>query len=164
MARLYPGLSCIHPGDDAVSVSYIVYVSQAGNDLPPSGPEDILSESRPYNAAHDITGVLLFVEGGARRGSFMQLLEGDADEIEALRKRIFADRRHHTKVVLESGEKPRRDFAEWSMAYKAVDAAALRDHPVFADLGDPAFIRKAQESGAPGALSFLCDFWEMAGE
>lgn len=146
-------------------VSYIVYVSQAENDLPASAPEDILAESRPYNAAHDITGVLLFVEGGGgRRGSFMQVLEGDAAEIEALRKRIFADRRHHTKVVLESGEKPHRDFADWSMAYKAVDAAALREHPVFADLGDPAFIRKAQESGAPGALSFLCEFWEMAGD
>lgn len=148
-----------------MSVSYIVYVSQAENDLPQSGPEDILAESRPYNAAHDITGVLLFVEGGdARRGSFMQLLEGDAAEIESLRKRIFADGRHHTKVVLETGEKPHRDFAEWSMAYKAVNAAALRDHPMFADLGDPAFINKAQENGAPGALSFLRDFWEMAGD
>jgi hypothetical protein len=148
-----------------VPVSYIVYVSQAEKDLPKSAPEDILAESRPYNSAHDITGILLFVEGaGGRRGSFMQLLEGDADEIERLRKRIFADGRHHTKVVLESGEKPQRDFADWSMAYKAVDPAALRAHPQFSDLGDPDFIRKAQQSGAPGALSFLCDFWEMAGE
>lgn len=146
-------------------VSYIVYVSQAENDLPSSAPEDILAESRPYNAAHDITGILLFVEGGGgRRGSFMQLLEGDAAEIEALRRRIFADGRHHTKVVLESGEKPQRDFADWSMAYKAVDPAALRAHPQFSDLGDPEFIRKAKEGGAPGALAFLCDFWEMAGD
>jgi len=148
-----------------VPVSFIVYVSQAVKDLPKSAIEAILAESRAYNAAHDITGVLLFVEGaGARSGSFMQLLEGDSDRIEALRKRIFADPRHHTKVVVESGTKDARDFADWSMAYKAVDPAALRDHPVFSDLSDPAFIEAVRADGAKGALAFLCEFWEMAGD
>lgn len=146
-------------------VSFIVYVSQAVKDLPKSAIEAILAKSRAYNAAHDITGVLLFVEAaGARGGSFMQLLEGDGAEIEALRQRIFADPRHHTKVVVESGSKPSRDFADWSMAYKAVDPAALRDHPVFSDLSDPAFIQAARDDGAKGALAFLREFWEMAGD
>lgn len=146
-------------------VDYLVYVSQAASGLDTQAIEAILDESRAYNPAHDITGVLLFVgAGGSRPGSFMQLLEGDMAELESLRRRIFADPRHHTKVVLEKGRKPARDFADWSMAYKAAEPAQLRDHPVFADLSDPDFIRRCEIEGAEGALRFLCEFWEQGAD
>jgi hypothetical protein len=108
-----------------------------------------------------VTGVLLFVAGrDGNRGSFMQLLEGDGDELERLRRRIFSDPRHHTKIVIETGSKPTRDFSDWSMAFKAVDHAALSDHAQFSDLAAPEFIERCRRDGAPGALEFLCDFWD----
>ncbi|WP_287188715.1 BLUF domain-containing protein [Rhodovulum sp.] len=86
-----------------MSTHYIVHVSQAARALRPHDLEDILEEARSYNARHGITGVLLFAEGEGRyRGSFMQLLEGDEAAIEALRKRIFSDPRHHTKERLKN--------------------------------------------------------------
>lgn len=146
-----------------MSVSYLVYVSAAKRGLNAADLEAILDESRAYNAEHDISGLLIFAgskSGGP--GSFMQALEGDAKEIETLRARIFADPRHHTKVVLERGEKPSRDFADWSMAFKSVSASDLDEHPAFKDLGEAHFLERCGRDGAEGALRFLCEFWNAA--
>ncbi|RMD92616.1 MAG: BLUF domain-containing protein [Alphaproteobacteria bacterium] len=150
-------------GAQAVSIHYLVYVSQADPKLTAEDLEEILKTSRAYNAAHGITGILLFVEGeGRERGRFMQLLEGDAEEVEKLRRRIFADPRHHTKIVLERGEKPQRDFAGWSMAYKAMEHSELKAHPAFADLGEESFEARCARDGMSQALRHLCDFWADA--
>lgn len=146
-----------------MSTHYIVYVSQADSGLTPKDLEDILDESRSYNPGHGITGILLFAEGEGRyRGSFMQLIEGDEAALETLRKRIFSDPRHHTKVVLERGAKPQRDFADWSMAFKTVAKSDLTQHPRFAELGEAHFQDRCASEGMTGALSFLCDFWHEA--
>ncbi|WP_417423707.1 BLUF domain-containing protein [Hoeflea sp.] len=141
-------------------ISYLVYVSQAATELNEEALEAILAESRAYNSRNDVTGVLLFVAGrDGNHGSFMQLLEGDQEKIDNLRRRIFADPRHHTKIVLEKGTKPSRDFSDWSMAFKSVAPSDLASHTQFADLAATEFIERCQASGAPGALKFLCDFW-----
>jgi len=146
-----------------VKTHYLIYVSQADSRLKPNDLEEILTESRRYNPERGITGVLLYVEGeGRHRGSFMQLLEGDETQIEKLRRRIFSDPRHHTKVVLERGEKDSRDFPDWSMAFKSVAHSELRNHPSFADLGEASFFDRCARDGMDGALCYLCDFWEDA--
>jgi hypothetical protein len=147
-----------------MGVSYLVYVSAAKRGLSASDLETILEESRAYNADHDISGLLVFARsktGGT--GSFMQVLEGDAKAIEALRAKIFADPRHHTKVVIERGEKPARDFADWSMAFKSLSASDLDEHPAFKDLGEAHFLERCNREGIGGALRFLCEFWNAAG-
>ena len=146
-----------------MSLNYLVYVSQAAHDLSEAALADILRASQRYNAARDITGALLFVEGrDGRRGAFMQLLEGDGQELERLRARIFDDSRHHTKVVLDRGPLTQRNFADWSMAFRAVTPPDLAGHPEFADLADPGFMERCQQQGAPGAVAFLCEFWDAA--
>lgn len=144
-------------------VSYLVYVSQADSRLTPKDLEEILAESRGYNTDRGITGILLYAEGrGGSTGSFMQLLEGEEDELEHLRERIFGDPRHHTKIVLERGEKPARDFPDWSMAFKITSASELARHAQFADLGEAHFHQRCAAGEVEGALEFLCDFWDEA--
>lgn len=146
-----------------MSTHFLIYVSQADSNFKPSDLEEVLKESRRYNPDHEITGVLLFVEGeGRHRGSFMQLLEGDEAQLEQLRKRIFSDPRHHTKIVLERGVKELRDFPDWSMAFKSVAHSELRNHPSFADLGEASFFERCARDGMDGVLCYLCDFWEDA--
>ncbi|MCP1200442.1 BLUF domain-containing protein [Notoacmeibacter sp. MSK16QG-6] len=143
-----------------MALGYLIYVSQAEEGLDDDGLAEILTHSRSYNAAHDITGALLFVQGrDNRRGSFMQLLEGEPDEIERLRARIFADPRHHTKVVLEQGPLDSRKFADWSMSFRNVKPEALAAHPEFADMAEPAFLDRCLRSEVSKALPFLCEFW-----
>jgi len=146
-----------------VSVDYILYVSQARPGLSDADLDAILEKSRAYNTGKGITGLLLYVRrSDGRAGSFMQMLEGNADEIELLRKRIFEDSRHHTKIVLERGSKPERDFSDWSMAFKNVSGESLAAHPTFRDLGEEHFFERCRNGEIDGACRFLVDFWNEA--
>ncbi|MCL4188925.1 MAG: BLUF domain-containing protein [Rhodobacteraceae bacterium] len=142
-------------------IDYLVYVSQAAGRPGEADIAAILKASRAYNAAHGITGMLIYAPARTGSGgSFLQLLEGEAGEIERLRARIFADGRHHTKVVLARGTRPERAFDDWSMAFRAATPGRLAAFPAFADLGEAFFHDKLQGHSADGVLDFLRDFWE----
>jgi hypothetical protein len=86
------------------------------------------------------------------------VLEGEGAEIDRLRERIFADKRHHTKVVLERGTKPDRAFPDWSMAFRAATPEALAAWPALSDLGEEFFHAKLAAGGGDGAMQFLTAF------
>lgn len=143
-----------------LNIDYLVYVSQAAPDLSQADIERILETSRRYNTDKDITGMLLFVEErDGMRGSFMQLLEGNGDELKTLRNKIFDDPRHHTKIVIEQGHKAARDFGDWSMAYKSADSSALADSASLAELGQNEFFERCTNGEISVASEFLIEFW-----
>jgi len=78
----------------------------------------ILSQSRRNNPRHNVGGVLCF-----RDGHFFQCLEGEAQEVESVFRKIAADPRHKDVKVLSKRTVPRRRFQSWSMKYAAVDSA-----------------------------------------
>ena len=90
--------------------------------------ESILASSRINNERAGLTGALLFSEG-----LFAQALEGPLESIERTFERIQRDPRHGDVTVLQMGPAERRDFPEWSMAYKSAsgDAAVRFAVPVF---------------------------------
>lgn len=142
---------------------HLVYVSQARAGLSDGDIEAILAASRDYNVAHAVTGMLLFAEKrDGRRGSFMQLLEGPAEAIETLQRRIFGDPRHHTKIVVERGAGTDRTFPDWSMAYKKAPESGLAADSVFSDLGEDAFFDRCRRGEVSGSIAFLCEFWNAA--
>jgi hypothetical protein len=66
---------------------------------------------------YGITGVLLFVEG-----AFLQILEGEKDDVLGLMERIQRDPRHRGVKVFYEQEVDERAFASWSMAYLSPSA------------------------------------------
>lgn len=143
-------------------VNYLVYVSQARDGLTDADLEEILAASRRNNEKR-ITGMLLYAprrDGSA--GSFMQLLEGNAEDLERLRETIFDDPRHHTKIVIEKGTKETRDFPDWSMAFRNAPAESLAKYPAFKDLGEAHFLERCQQGKISGGCEFLLDFWNDA--
>ncbi len=74
--------------------------------------EEILEQARSSNAAVQITGALVYVDG-----TFLQVLEGDAALVKALMARIAADVRHEAVTVLKETEKAAPVFSDWKMAY-----------------------------------------------
>ena len=76
---------------------------------------EMLSEAREFNAAHGVTGCLLY-----HRGQFIQLLEGAYEEVKALFERIQKDQRHEQVELLEEEEVADRIFNEWSMAFQDI--------------------------------------------
>jgi Sensors of blue-light using FAD len=93
-----------------------IYASLAA----PSFKEDelplLLERARHANAAQSLTGMLLYIEG-----NFFQVLEGEAEAVDAVYTRIIGDPRH-TRVTLIIREPiAQRDFSEWTMGFSGVD-------------------------------------------
>lgn len=99
---------------------HTVYVSLAQSGLDILALRDILAASVRRNDAVGITGFLLH-----GHGLFMQVLEGGAQEVGATMQRIIADTRHSTLRVLEHGPIARREFGDWTMGFKDLDAQDL---------------------------------------
>ncbi|ESQ78729.1 BLUF domain-containing protein [Asticcacaulis sp. YBE204] len=70
----------------------------------------ILAASRQNNLRDGITGYLIF-----DKTHFMQILEGEAEDVRASFMRIQNDPRHNDIVVLYEGTTSHRAFADWSM-------------------------------------------------
>jgi hypothetical protein len=90
----------------------LIYSSWAAPDLAMADLERMLAESRIRNRARDITGVLVLVDG-----VFLQILEGEKNDVLDLMEKIKRDPRHHGVKVYRERETDGRAFASWSMAY-----------------------------------------------
>jgi len=92
-------------------IRQILYASNTDRDVADSILADILAESRKNNAGSNITGVLLYIDGG-----FMQVLEGENLAVADTYARICRDRRHwNTTLLLD--RQAARAFGEWSMGF-----------------------------------------------
>lgn len=99
-----------------MSIHQIFYVSKAKPQITEEEIESILSTAKNFNKTKNISGALLF-----RGGMFLQLLEGDRTEVEALYAKIEKDPRHTHVIKFFGLTGSKRLFSEWSMAYKSLD-------------------------------------------
>lgn len=103
-----------------MSLRQMIYVSALAEDEDASCVVDILRESISNNAARDITGLLLYING-----SFLQVLEGEPEVIDDLYTNICADARHQSTLKVLDLAVPERQFAEWSMGHAEVSGGEL---------------------------------------
>jgi len=85
------------------------YVSRASSPLPLE-LKQILATSRKNNSVLGITGAMAFLDG-----LYLQCLEGEADVVNTLYKRIEEDSRHSAPKILKSKPVSERAFPGWSM-------------------------------------------------
>ena len=90
----------------------LVYRSVANESFTIPQIYGMLSKAKDYNAEHDITGCLLY-----HNNQFLQLLEGEKDQVLNLFQKISNDDRHHTVSIIESEHGEERIFGDWSMAF-----------------------------------------------
>jgi len=90
----------------------LVYVSAASRALAPADLDTILTSARRANPLHDVTGMLLYIDL-----DFLQVLEGPADGVEAIYRRILGDRRHTAQRILVDRTADERLFGGWSMGF-----------------------------------------------
>lgn len=100
----------------------LIYVSSVAPGAAPVDVAEILAVSRRNNRRAGLTGMLY---ADPRR--FLQVIEGEARDVEATFARISADPRHRAIVVLSRREIKEREFGAWEMAHAAPghDADAL---------------------------------------
>ena len=90
----------------------LIYVSTAAGPVTTAVTGTILRSAQAHNAASGITGVLC--QG---QGVYLQVLEGGADQIDALYARILLDKRHQNVVMRERETIARRRYGNWAMAH-----------------------------------------------
>jgi hypothetical protein len=118
-----------------------------------SALKDILAASVRNNEASGLTGMLLYAGG-----SFMQVLEGDEEAVDATLARISGDPRHHGVFEIDRSPIDERAFANWRMGFRRLDAADVVTHPGYAPLFQPGF-EPAVLGAKPGiALELLQEF------
>jgi hypothetical protein len=128
---------------------YLVYVSSAT--VPFSREEllALLAHGRENNARLGVSGLLL-----DKDGNLMQVLEGDRDTVRRLYGRIEADPRHTGLLVLLEGPLEARQFADWSMAFRDLDASDAASVPGYNEfLNTP--LTAAAFSGEPSRAQKL---------
>jgi hypothetical protein len=102
---------------------HCIYSSKASPEFHESQIPQLLESARRNNAARDITGMLLYVEG-----NFFQILEGDESTVNAVFERIRGDTRHGriTQIIHEPIFE--RAFSEWTMGFANVGYADVKTH------------------------------------
>ena len=114
-------------------LSRMLYVSTAVGPVTTAVTGTILRSAKAFNAAAGITGVLC--QG---RGVYLQVLEGERSQVDALFARIALDKRHHKVVLRQQQDISRRHYGKWAMAHVDMghmnvvhpqDAEAEHQHP-----------------------------------
>jgi len=94
----------------------------------------LLEQSRTNNERRGLTGILLHKDG-----QFMQVLEGDDETVMSVYETIGADPRHSVLRTLLKEPIDERQFGEWTMAFREVDAETdelVGFNPFFAERRD----------------------------
>jgi hypothetical protein len=118
------------------NLSYIIYLSSAVRLMNSSDLSELLKVSRRNNQTRNITGMLLYGDG-----SFIQVLEGASDDIEAIYAVIQADTRHRSVTRILSGKIGRRNFADWKMGFMAIEKDVMSKLEGYIDPASKEFLK-----------------------
>lgn len=91
----------------------IVYASTTKQPMPEAELLDILKVARENNTKNNITGFLLYINC-----AFLQILEGEENDVMATFNTIRRDPRHGGVIEIENKEITTRTFPDWSMGFQ----------------------------------------------
>ena len=128
----------------------LTYCSLATRAMSPADLTALLDEAREKNLQRGITGLLVFF-----RQEFIQLLEGDRAEIFSLYQSICSDPRNRNNHLMWEEPITQRSFADWSMAFTAMDDLTPKDRLGFSDFLDVGFDAMAHSGSASMGKKFL---------
>ncbi len=93
----------------------LIYVSAQTKELNSYELKNILKTARKRNPKLHVTGMLVY-----QKGSFLQVLEGDRNKVEALFNKIESDSRHKKVAKVTTYYTADRLFSDWSMGFADV--------------------------------------------
>jgi len=95
---------------EPTNMCQLVYTSVTPNEISTKDLSSLLEKSRKYNTECGITGVLLY-----KNNKFLQVLEGDKNNVMSLFENIKKDVRHTDITVISLDPTSTRVFNCWSM-------------------------------------------------
>lgn len=109
----------------------LVYISNATRVVRTDDLNLILASARRFNPSVGVTGLLLYHEG-----AFLQVLEGEAEALARVMKRISGDARHNGLITLLTQVVEARMFPQWSMGFQELDQLHGEQQAAFINLRD----------------------------
>lgn len=97
---------------EPIELVQCIYASAAVRHFEPDELKALLARARSHNEANGLTGMLLYAEG-----SFFQVLEGPAEAVDGLYRRIELDPRHAAMTKLLREPIKERSFQDWTMGF-----------------------------------------------
>ena len=94
----------------------LVYISSAVRNLDDIELNQLLTLARNNNHSLAISGMLLYADG-----IFLQVLEGEQQQVLQLYKDIGADQRHTNLLMIHEGLIPKRNFPDWTMGFHKLE-------------------------------------------
>ena len=101
-----------------ISLCYVSHIEQS---LSNEKITHLLKDFRHNNARLDVSGLLLY--NGAN--TFFQILEGEADTVNSLYRKIRSDDRHTQVTCLLRAEIIERSFSNWRMGFRNLSNIAV---------------------------------------
>lgn len=138
------------------NLAYLLYSSTSNSLMTPDDLAGILQTCNENNSVHDITGMLLYKDG-----CFMQILEGEEDQIRKLFETIQQDPRHSGVVEIASDPIRERSFSDWSMGFIDMDRV-IPDAPGFDEYFEKNFTLRNFCEDAESATMFIRSFNRLA--
>lgn len=137
----------------------LAYISRACAPLNFRALGDLLDDARSFNAAQQLTGVLLHAHG-----MFLQLLEGKPEALDAAMQRIRASKKHEDLIVVFDEAITARLFPAWAMGWPGnVTADAAVKAVVGAAAAPSAGTTPGQQDMLRVIRTFLADETPAAG-
>jgi hypothetical protein len=94
----------------------LIYASNAKHLMNSEELLEILRVSRKNNEERSVTGLLLYKDG-----NFMQVLEGEEEDVLFIFRKVEKDTRHNAIIVISQEPIENRQFADWKMAFVNLD-------------------------------------------
>lgn len=135
------------------SLIQLIYASSATRLMTDEELVELLRISRQNNHPRGITGMLLY-----RDGNFLQVLEGEAEAVDALYNTIAQDPRHHNILLISRQAVAERSFPEWEMGFTDINGLTPDDMPGFTDFLKAPFTPDTLAKNPSRAMIFLETF------
>jgi hypothetical protein len=98
------------------SLISLIYASRSTENFHEHEIPDLLKQARIANAKQELTGMLLYIGG-----SFLQVLEGQPEMVDAVFSTILRDKRHTQLTLIARESILERAFEGWTMMHKTLD-------------------------------------------
>jgi hypothetical protein len=133
---------------------HLIYISYEARPMKEDDLLDILHESRQNNKKHNVTGMLVYLNG-----KFIQVLEGGYKEVSDIYEGIVKDPRHRKVTTVLEGNTAQRIFKDWSMGFKKLSHQQFEQLSGFKD-PDEFFNNVQVTNDSPAVMIFLTLFYK----
>lgn len=132
---------------------HLIYISSATSWPSENDLKELLEQSRVRNLRQNITGLLLY-----DNATYMQVLEGSAEDVHDIYSSILKDPRNNANVTLVDEEISQRDFPNWSMGFKNLESCSPEELPGFQDVFGGKLDKEIAVKNTSKALGLLLGF------